>query len=184
MVNAGNLGNARSADFGCIPALNSPAFLVLVCLMNYANHHRKGEDEMSIGEIMAALAGAAAVLSTFLEVSKIKINPWSAIFKWIGNKMMEDVKVELREVKKEQEQLKAQRAADAMDAIKAEVFRFYNECQRGQRHSDGEFNYIIQQNEKYEKLVEETKDPNGVYEMEYLYIMEIYRKCQKEKDFL
>ena len=157
-----------SANFGCTHAPKRPAFLVLACLEDYANHHRKGDNEMSIGEIVAALAGAAAVLSTFLEVSKIKINPWSSIFKWIGNKMMEDVKVELQEMKKEQEQLKAQRDADAMDAVKAEVFRFYNECQRGQRHSEGEFNYIIRQNKKYEKLVEETKEPNGVYEKEYL----------------
>ena len=146
---------------------------------------------MSIGEIAAALAVGLGTLSTFIEVSKIKINPWSSLFKWIGSKMMEDVRAEIKAVEKKQEEmakkqdeLAKQRAVDAMDAVKAEIFRFYNECQKGQRHSEGEFNHIIQQNEKYEKLVEETGEPNGVYEMEYEYIMEIYRKCQQEKDFL
>ena len=146
---------------------------------------------MSIGEIAAAIAVGLGALSTFVEVSKIKINPWSSLFKWIGSKMMEDVRTEIKAVEKKQEEmakkqdeLSKQRAVDAMDAVKAEIFRFYNECQKGQRHSEGEFNHIIQQNEKYEKLVEETGEPNGVYEMEYEYIMEIYRKCQQEKDFL
>lgn len=146
---------------------------------------------MSIGEIIAAVALGLGGLGTLFEVSKIKINPWSSLFKWIGSKMMEDVRAEIKAVEKKQEtiaekqeELSKQRAVDAMDAVKAEIFRFYNECQKGQRHSEGEFNHIIQQNEKYEKLVEETGEPNGVYEMEYKYIMGIYQKCQQEKDFL
>ncbi|MBO5484891.1 MAG: hypothetical protein J5979_06750 [Lachnospiraceae bacterium] len=146
---------------------------------------------MSIGEIIAAISAGVLCLGTFIEVSKIKINPWSSLFRWIGNSMMADVKAELKEVKEEQkelakrqDELTRQRAIDAADRIKAEIFAFYNECQKGQRHSEGEFNHIIQQNKKYEKLIEETKEPNGVYEAEYKYILGIYEKCQKEKDFL
>ena len=146
---------------------------------------------MSIGEIIAAAGGTIALVSTFVEVSKIKINPWSSLFKWIGSKMMEDVKTEIKEIKdeqkelaKKQEELKRQRAIDAADAIKAEIFKFYNECQKGQRHSEAEFNHIIQQNKKYEDLIEETGEENGVYTAEYKYILTIYTKCQLEKDFL
>lgn len=146
---------------------------------------------MSIGEIIAAASAGVLCLGTFIEVSKIKINPWSSLFKWIGNCLMADVKAEIKEVKEEQkelvkkqEELTRQRAIDAADRIKAEIFSFYNECQKGQRHSEGEFSYIIQQNTKYEKLIEETKEPNGVYEAEYKYILAIYEKCQREKDFL
>lgn len=146
---------------------------------------------MSISEIFAVAAGGAAILGTFIEVSKIKFNPWSSLFRWIGNKMTEDLKEEIKGVKKEQEELaekqeelSRKRAIDVADSIKAEVFRFYNECQKKQRHSEAEFHYIIQQNAKYERLLKETNEPNGVYEMEYKYILEIYKKCQEEKDFL
>lgn len=146
---------------------------------------------MSIGEIIAALSAGIGILSIFVEFSKIKVNPLSAALKWIGNRIMADVKADLKDVKKEQERilkeqetLARQRAIDAADAIKAEIFRFYNECQKRERHSEGEFNHIIQQNKKYEKLMEELKEPNGVYEMEYKYIMGIYEKCQEENDFL
>ena len=146
---------------------------------------------MSIGEIIASLSAGIGILSIFVEFSKIKVNPLSAALKWIGNRIMADVNADLKDVKKEQERilkeqetLARQRAIDAADAIKAEIFRFYNECQKRERHSEGEFNHIIQQNKKYEKLMEELKEPNGVYEMEYKYIMGIYEKCQEENDFL
>ena len=146
---------------------------------------------MSIGEIIASLSAGIGILSIFVEFSKIKVNPLSAALKWIGNRIMADVKADLKDVKKEQERilkeqetLARQRAIDAADAIKAEIFRFYNECQKRERHSEGEFNHIIQQNKKYEKLMEELKEPNGVYEMEYKSIMGIYEKCQEEIDFL
>ena len=58
---------------------------------------------MSIKEIIATIAAVAAVLGTFLEVSKIKISPWSAILGWIGDKMMAGVKKEIEGIKKEQE---------------------------------------------------------------------------------
>lgn len=145
---------------------------------------------MSIGEIVAEISTGALFLGTFIEVSKIKINPWSSLFGWIGNKMMAGVKEEMKEIRKEQEELAKkqeelaiQRAIDAADNIKAEIFNFYNECQRGQRHSEAEFIYIIQQNKKYEELLKVTNDPNGVYEAEYEYILKIYHKCQEEKDF-
>ena len=146
---------------------------------------------MSIGEIIAAIGGGLALLSTFIEVSKIKINPWSSLFKWIGNCLMADIKAEIKEVKEEQkelakrqDELARQRAIDAADRIKAEIFSFYNECQKGQRHSEAEFNHIIQQNKKYDDLIEETGEENGVYTAEYKYILAIYEKCQREKDFL
>lgn len=146
---------------------------------------------MSIGEIIAALSAGVLCLGTFVEVSKIKINPWSSLFKWIGNCLMADVKAELKEVKEEQkelakrqDELARQRTIDAADRIKAEIFSFYNECQKGQRHSEAEFNHIIQQNKKYEDLIEETGEENGVYTAEYKYILAIYEKCQREKDFL
>lgn len=144
-----------------------------------------------MGAIIASVSAGVVFLSTFIEVSKIKINPWSSLLGWIGSKLMADVRNEIKDIKKEQEklakqqtELSRQRSIDAADNIKAEIFNFYNECQKGQRHSEGEFNYIIQQNKKYEKLIEETKEPNGVYEMEYKYIVQIYEKCQIDKDFL
>ena len=52
------------------------------------------------------------------------------------------------------------------------------------KHSEAEFNHIAQQNKKYLAIIEITKEPNGVYEMEYEYIMEIFKEAMTKNDFL
>lgn len=140
-----------------------------------------------LGWIVVALGG----LGTFVEVSKIKINPWSSLFKWIGKKMNEEVMEEIKDLKKSDEEIckkqaeiERQQAIDTADTIKAEVFSFYNECKRGLKHSEAEFNHIAQQNKKYLAIIEVTKEPNGVYEAEYEYIMEIFKEAMAKNDFL
>ena len=64
------------------------------------------------------------------------------------------------------------------------MFSFYNECKRGLKHSEAEFNHIAQQNKKYMAIIEVTKEPNGVYEAEYEYIMEIFKEAMTKNDFL
>lgn len=58
------------------------------------------------------------------------------------------------------------------------------EIKRGLKHSEAEFNHIAQQNKKYMAIIEVTKEPNGVYEAEYEYIMEIFKEAMTKNDFL
>lgn len=146
---------------------------------------------MTIGAILGWIVVALGGLGTFVEVSKIKINPWSSLFKWIGKKMNEEVMEEIKDLKKSDEEIckkqaeiERQQAIDTADTIKAEVFSFYNECKRGLKHSEAEFNHIAQQNKKYLAIIEVTKEPNGVYEAEYECIMEIFKEAMAKNDFL
>lgn len=146
---------------------------------------------MTIGAILGWIVVALGGLGTFVEVSKIKINPWSSLFKWIGKKINEEVMEEIKDLKKSDEEIckkqaeiERQQAIDTADTIKAEVFSFYNECKRGLKHSEAEFNHIAQQNKKYLAIIEVTKEPNGVYEAEYEYIMEIFKEAMAKNDFL
>lgn len=146
---------------------------------------------MTIGAVLGWIVVALGGLGTFVEVSKIKINPWSSLFKWIGKKMNEEVMEEIKDLKKSDEEIckkqaeiERQQAIDTADTIKAEVFSFYNECKRGLKHSEAEFNHIAQQNKKYLAIIEVTKEPNGVYEAEYEYIMEIFKEAMAKNDFL
>ena len=146
---------------------------------------------MTIGAVLGWIVVALGGLGTFVEVSKIKINPWSSLFKWIGKKMNEEVMEEIKclkksdeEICKKQAEIERQQAIDTADTIKAEVFSFYNECKRGLKHSEAEFNHRAQQNKKYMAIIEVTKEPNGVYEAEYEYIMEIFKEAMTKNDFL
>lgn len=157
---------------------------------------------MSIGQIIVWGAGAIGFLSVFVEVSKIKINPISSLLKWIGtkagaqlietidknqketNQRLDGIEKKQEELEKKIEELSLQEAIDVADSIKTQIFSFYHELQKpGIRHSEAEFNQIIALNEKYEKLVARTKQPNGVYEAEYKYIMQVFHQCQETNDF-
>ena len=91
---------------------------------------------------------------------------------------------EIEEIKREQSTLRAERKADEKDRIRYEVLDFANSCRNHRRHTKDEFQHIIDLHDKYERLLRETGDSNGVFSEEYNYIVNLYHKCQVENDFL
>lgn len=134
----------------------------------------------------------AFCLATVIQITPaIKWNPWTAIAKWFGgviiNPAMDELakmRGEIEHIKDEQRILRAERKADEKDRIRYEVLDFANSCRNGRRHTRDEFQHIVDMNDKYEKLLRETNDKNGVFVEEYRYIVELYHKCQIENDFL
>ena len=120
----------------------------------------------------------AALLSAGLvEVTPIKINPLSWLLKWVGSKVN-------GEMIKRIEKLEANVDTNEMDRIRWEVLDFANSCRNGRRHTQDEFEHIVTLVKKYEGLLEKLGKENGVFEMEYKYIVKLYEKCQQENDFI
>ena len=121
----------------------------------------------------------------------IKWNPITAFVKWLGKVIIQPamdklgkVENEIEQIKTEQRLLRAERKADEKDRIRYEVLYFANSCRNGRMHTRDEFQHIIDLNDKYERLLAETNDTNGVFTEEYRYILDLYHKCQVENDFL
>lgn len=137
--------------------------------------------------IIAVLVG----LSALIQITPIKINPWTALFKWIGNKVNEDLRNQvgglnekINNLSKDIDTLGKQRKEDEKDRIRWEMLEFANSCRNGRRHTKDEYLHIIELNDKYKKLLKETNDKNGVFEVEYEYIKELYKERQEKNDFL
>ena len=122
--------------------------------------------------LVAAILGAGLV-----EVTPIKINPLSWLLKWIGSKVN-------GEMLKRIDKLEANVDTNEMDRIRWEVLDFANSCRNGRRHTQDEFEHIITLVKKYEGLLEKCGRENGVFEMEYKYIVKLYDQCQQENDFI
>ena len=121
---------------------------------------------------------AAAILGAGLvEITPIKVNPLSWLLKWVGSKVN-------GEMIKRIEKLEANVDTNEMDRIRWEVLDFANSCRNGRRHTQDEFEHIITLVKKYEVLLEKLGKENGVFEMEYKYIVKLYEKCQQENDFI
>ena len=137
--------------------------------------------------IIAVLVG----LSALIQITPIKINPWTALFKWIGDKVNEDLRNQvgnlnekINSLSQDIDTLGKQRKEDEKDRIRWEILDFANSCRNGRRHTKDEYLHIIELNDKYKKLLKETNDKNGVFEVEYDYIKELYKERQEKNDFL
>ena len=122
--------------------------------------------------LVAAILGAGLV-----EITPIKVNPLSWLLKWIGSKVN-------GEMIKRIDKLEANVDTNEMDRIRWEVLDFANSCRNGRRHTQDEFEHIVTLVKKYEGLLEKLGKENGLFEMEYKYIVRLYEKCQQDNDFI
>lgn len=144
--------------------------------------------------------------SWVVQISPIKINPWTSLLKWLGNvinagteKKIEEMQEsfdkklaeirdhfskELAEVKRQLEAQMISMDENEKDRIRNEVLSFATSCRRGIHHTKDEFDHIITIHRKYEALLKKTGDENGVFTEEYDFILEIYHECQRENKFV
>lgn len=116
----------------------------------------------------------AFVLAIFIQITPaIKWNPITAL----GNLLLGSIRKELASIREQMDE-------DKKDTIRWEVLNFATSCRNGVRHTKDDFEHVINQNDKYHKLLEKTGDTNGVFEEEYNYILRIYHDRQEKNDFL
>lgn len=143
---------------------------------------------MSIQEILATLgikgvvswgAGILLVLSMLVEVSKIKINPWSWLLRTIG-KAMGLASIE--------QKLDAHIAMDdrrTAESHRARILHFNNELLRDIDHTKEEFVEALGDIDAYEEYCREHPEyPNNRAVLAIENIREVYKDRQKKHDFL
>ena len=153
----------------------------------------------SIGRYIIPIA---FILSWVIQITPIKLNPWTKLFKWIGKLITEDSDKNIKQLILKTAELESTIASvqndfkiettairrgideNEKDRIRWEVLDFANSCRNGRRHTKDEFQHIIALNDKYKTLLEKTNDKNGVFEVEYQYILNLYNRQLKEDDFL
>lgn len=116
----------------------------------------------------------AFLIAMFVQVTPaIKFSPLT----WLGGLLTGKLQKEIADV---------QTAIDEneKDRIRWEVLDFANTCRNGIRHTKDEFQHIITLNSKYKALLKKTDDENGVFDAEYLYILNLYKERQEKNDFL
>ena len=107
------------------------------------------------------------ILAVFIDISPIKINPVKWVLKMIGNLLFADRRKRLDELEKSIDN-------NEMDRIRSTVLDFATSCRRGVQHTKDEYQHIINLKEKYDVLLEKRHQHNGVFDVEYAYILEVY----------
>lgn len=124
------------------------------------------------------------VLSFFIQIAPIKINPWSSLIKWIGKTLTFNLNQKLKTLEVSLGTLSASIDENEKDRIRWEILDFANSCREGRKHTKDQFQHIITLNDKYSNLLKKTGDKNGVFDAEYDYIQSIYKERQQKNDFV
>lgn len=120
---------------------------------------------MTLAELLAGSGGVLLVFMTVIEISPIKVDPWSAIAKAIGRAINKDVLDKLDAMEKTQAEtrkildshIKTDDARNA-DMHRARILQFNNELLRDIPHTREDFIEIMAEIDFYEKFCEAHPD--------------------------
>lgn len=126
---------------------------------------------MSISDFIAGGGLTLVCLLSMIQISKININPWTAIGRAIGKVLNVEVVERM----------------DKTDASNARyrILRFDDEIRHGQRHTREHFNQIIDDIDDYENYCRNHPEyKNNKAESAIRKIKETFEKCKNENSFL
>ena len=142
------------------------------------------------------------VLSIFIDISKIKLNPWKRVLKGISSvfnseiiKAQRELQAKIdetchifqekyNELSRQFEDTKIESLMWQKRAARRRIIEFGDECRRGEKHSQQMFVNIFNEIGEYEELCEKTRDPNHVITESIQYIRETYQQQLAKNDFV
>lgn len=145
-----------------------------------------------IGSYAAWGALFAVVVTGAIQISPIKVDPWSVLAKKIGNAINQDIIAKVDDLENtvaEIQKVNDERAAreDERNACIARqrILRFGDEVRHGQNHSEEHYNDILEDVTAYEKYCSTHKDfKNQKAQSTIKIIVTAYEKHMQQNDFL
>ena len=125
------------------------------------------------------------LVMTFIQVSKIQINPWSWLAKKIGKAINGEIIEKVDKLSDDLSQLRLESEERDATACRTRIMRFNDEILQGREHTKEHFDQTLIDITNYERYCEEhPKFKNSVAVATIANIRRVYEKCMKEKSFL
>lgn len=140
---------------------------------------------MSLKDMFSIGGGLVFVVLCFVQISPIRLNPWSVIAKAIGNAINADMRDELSSI---QEKLDSH--LDEYERVNANVsririLRFGNELLRSIPHTKEEFTEVMRDIDAYERYcLDHPEYPNNQAVLTIENIKHNYKTRLEKHDFL
>lgn len=129
--------------------------------------------------------GIVFILMTLIQISPIKINPWSWIGRCIGRLINGEVLEKVEALSKDVKQNKADDDEQWASLSRTHILSFGDEILHGVLHSKERFNQILLDTSKYEKYCNEHPQYlNNIATATIKQIKKTYQKCLDENNFL
>lgn len=139
----------------------------------------------SVKQIGLYGSGAVIVLMTLIQISPIKVNPWSWIGRAIGRAINSEVLEKVADLTMDVKQNKADDDEQWASLSRTHILRFGDEILHGTSHSKEHFNQVLIDISKYEKYCEtHPLYVNNIATETIAQIKKTYQKCLEENTFL
>lgn len=127
---------------------------------------------------------ALAVILTVIEITPLKLNPWGAIFAWIGKQLNKEVleKIDRVETRLDTHIRESEKAE--LRVRRTTILDFSSSVIRGVNYHKEKFDFMISECDSYEAYCKENHIKNGVAEASIAEIRRIYQEHLRNGDFL
>lgn len=126
---------------------------------------------MTLQDILVSGGGMLILLLTLIQVTPLKLNPWSVVAKALGKALTVDVLEKLDE--------------NSASTCRYRLIRFDDELRHHVKHTQEHFDQILDDITIYERYCKEHPNyPNSKAVLAIENIKETYSKCRKENSFL
>lgn len=125
-----------------------------------------------------------AVIGMFVEITPIKLSPFSSIIKWIGNKLNGDTNNQLETISSQLEIVSGRIDKIEINNMRSQILDFANSCMNERKHTKEEFEHIIDLHTQYEDIISKKGMTNGRVDLAFRYISDLYTTCLNENSFL
>lgn len=144
---------------------------------------------MTTAEVLTVIqngwVGWLALAMTLIQISPIKIDPWTFLLKLIGGAMNGDLIKEVKELRCDVLSLRKEIDEDKANACRTRILRFYDEIAHDVRHSKEHFDQTLMDINTYEVFCDHHPDfKNNIASMAIKRIKETYDQCGKDNTFL
>ena len=141
--------------------------------------------DMTASEIAGNATLLLVGLSAFIEITPIKINPVSAVLKWLGSKINGEVISKVNKLEKDINRIEYTEGERYAKSARTRVLRFGDEVIHGVKHSKEHFDDVLLDIHEYEIYCEKHPEfENDRMQLTAQHIKETYRKCMEEHSFL
>lgn len=139
----------------------------------------------TIKEIFMYGGGGLVVLMTLVQISPIKLDPWSWVGKMIGRAINGEVLDKVDELSKDVKKNKEEDDEQWASLSRTHILRFGDEILHGVAHSKEHFDQVMRDITKYEEYCDSHPNYlNGVAHATIQQIKKTYQKCLDENNFL
>lgn len=140
---------------------------------------------LTLAQIFGSIVGIVAVISIFIEITPIKINPITHFLKWLGKKVNGEIIDRFDKLENKVSNMESVNNEHNAINCRVRILRFGDEVRRGMCHSKENFDQILSDIDEYERYCKthpEFKNNKTVATKEK--ILKVYSERIDNNDFL